>query len=276
MRIVIFIFLLMTPKFSFSQSVDIDIEESGRIPNHSLAKYAARINRWDVPGDYENTRNPLYECTDRYHCTLEVRLRYEGQLVYFGARVAEGASWLSSSKTYGELARNFQSHGYIGLVTTVITNTAGSKKEGARICVSFLTQNYDWRRDIPGTFETCHFPAIEPTVCQIPEASINLVHGGLTADLVNGHTASSTFHVRCTFPFRVRLVSADEQGQIILNAADGFRSDIAVNGVSIAGKGVLIDATPGGTAVNITSTLRNYAGKMGNFNGAMVLIVAAE
>jgi hypothetical protein len=83
--------------------------------------------------------------------------------------------------------------------------------------------------------------------------------------------------VSCDFPLTVRLILSNAEGYIPLDLSTTFRSNISINDENVGGKGVLVRAVQGiGTLVNITSTLSHYSNKMGDFNGAAVLVVAVE
>ncbi|HID9898597.1 hypothetical protein ACI2JW_21490 [Serratia ureilytica] len=270
MKSVIAFLLLLTPCLVLSKSVDFKIEEYGRVDANIWNQYKATLTRWDVTD--ESTPNPMYGCSP-LSCKIYIHLSTENAIMSGGwlALTTDQSQWVSTSKTYAELARRLG-------VNRVAIGKLFNVPKGTRYCAALGHTNPRGGGLIymPGSGFDCMFPAIEPTVCNIPEPIINLMHGTVTSNKVNGHTASAVFHVRCNFPFRVRLRSADEQGSVLFNAADGFRSDLSVNGVSLAGKGLLIDATPAGTSVNITSTLKNYSGRMGDFNGVAVIVISAE
>ncbi|OKP49463.1 hypothetical protein A8A12_15165 [Serratia marcescens] len=120
---------------------------------------------------------------------------------------------------------------------------------------------------------TCIPPVIHPTACDIREAQLELNHGLLRAEVVNGHSATTTLTAVCNFDFTVRVMSADRNSQVYFTAGRPFRSDLTLDGVPL-GQGVVIKATPYGTRLTLRSVLSGYDGGIGRFDGAKTIILS--
>ena len=114
---------------------------------------------------------------------------------------------------------------------------------------------------------------VTPNVCDLREQRVELDHGKLRPEVVNGSTASAQLTVACSFALNVRIMSSDRSGVIYFNERKQFRSDLKINGVDL-GSGLVVQATSAGAALTLTSTLSGYDGSVGEFQGNKVIIVS--
>ncbi|HGM5966639.1 hypothetical protein I5N37_05005 [Serratia marcescens] len=271
--LILIMLLFLYVNIGYANDVVFKVEFRGAVDKYYGA-YAVIIERWN--SSLEDTPNPLYKC-DGVGARCELLIFYKQENVpEFGYNYISLAEVdVYNKKTVADLSREVNRVGAVGKEHILIYPLSWN----VRLCL-FLGGSYIGGKrayPIPGTTVQCTYPLLPPTVCNVAEASINLNHGTVMAQQVNGHTASSSFHVACTSPMRVRLQTADEQGSIFLNPEKTLRSDIFVNGVSIANNGVVIDAaTGGGTEVSIKSVLSGAGFIQGKFSGNKVLILAIE
>ncbi|EMX8468623.1 hypothetical protein AAH178_004562 [Serratia marcescens] len=237
--------------------------------NHNYKQMGHRLLRWD---SISTRINPLYGCNNT-RCSL-------GILYSNGYNMREFYSfgyqeWATKPRTIEELARAANANGLIG--RTLETGWSPFPEKGEQSCVSLAYQAYGGPMEMYGTEVQCGYGVISPNVCRIMEPVIELFHGTITTGQVNGRRVSSYLHVSCEFPLTIRLTMKNAKGYIPLDYTGVFRSEISINGTSIADRGVLVTAVPGaGSRVSIDSTLRGYNGQIGDFVGASVLVVAVE
>ncbi|WP_274864578.1 hypothetical protein [Serratia marcescens] len=264
-------FLLLTLWLSQSAyagwSADIEFFPSATNSGNNENHYTAKLTYWDTN---DTTPNPLYGCSS----LCEVSFFYNDALTNGGQMGKLYFKEIETSKTIGELATHFARYGYLN---REFSSPFGVGNSGA--CLFF---GY-WGRvpgagggymptPFPGGMQ-CVPPVITPTVCDIGEQQLELKHGALRGEDINGNTVSTTMHVKCNFAFKVRVMSSDRSGSIYFNGPQGFRSDLKVDGVNL-GKGKVINATPKGATLLLSSTLVGYDGSLGTFNGSKVIIVS--
>lgn len=233
--------------------------------NVNYGYYYAKLTRWDTQ---DNTPNPLYGCIMGNYC----RLLFLQDSLFFD----EGIFFpeIITSKTVGELAQHFIDKGYLNKEFRSRQLSASSKH-----CITF---GYLYEINggqalgpapFPGGTQQCYVPEVTPGICDIYAPKLELEHGKITAELVNGHTTQMELTVACTFDYKVQIMSSDRSGSIFFNANKQFRSDLKVNGADL-GRGVAVNATPAGTRVTLTSTLNGYDGSIGGFRGSKSIIVS--
>ncbi|WP_338910646.1 hypothetical protein WDB99_02555 [Serratia marcescens] len=189
--------------------------------------------------------------------------------------------WLSNSKTLGEVALKAQQKGIVGPNATRYTVSSISNYG---LCTYLQYSNYAViQGSIPGgtldsnRYPACDAPVVLPTQCNIREPQVEIRHGLVAPDKVNGSQASAQITVWCNETFPVRIVAAEANATdfIRLSKASNFRSIVTINGSPFS-KGALIDAGPAGTKVNLTSTLASYSGEVGNFQGSATIVVSIQ
>jgi len=227
--------------------------------------FYAKITGWDTQDDRPN---PLCGCqrSDDY-CSLY--FGYNGSAFDIGIYFPE----IRTSKTLGELGKYFISRGFLN-------REYASRRypPQAPVCFSF---GYKHTTDISGSVgywrlpggEQCVPAVVTPNVCDLREQRVELDHGKLRPEVVNGSTASAQLTVACSFALNVRIMSSDRSGVIYFNERKQFRSDLKINGVDL-GSGLVVQATSAGAALTLTSTLSGYDGSVGEFQGNKVIIVS--
>ncbi|MBI6151092.1 MrpH family fimbial adhesin [Serratia surfactantfaciens] len=232
-------------------------------------QYFAKVIYWDTS---DTTPNPLYRCT--YLCYLAVFARDN--------RTSGAEMWpqidfqeIVTSKTLGELAQNFAKRGYLNreLVSAPYFGDGDA-------CVylgywRLLQGNAAYAPTmLPGGM-ACTPPVIDPTACDITEQQLELRHGALSSEEVNGHTVSTSLHVKCNINFPIRIMSPDRSGNVYLNAEKKFRSVLKIDGVDL-GEGKTLEGTPAGAELTLSSTLMGYEGGSGVFQGSKTIIVSLQ
>lgn len=228
--------------------------------------YYAKLTRWDTQ---DNTPNPMYGCRmSDAGCSIHFTYNNSAfdNLIYFPE--------IRTSKTVGELAQHFIDKGYLNKEYRSRQLSPDSKH-----CISFAYRyeinggQTSGNAPFPGGTQQCYVPEVTPGICDIYAPKLELEHGKITAELVNGHTTQMELTVACTFDYKVQIMSSDRSGSIFFNANKQFRSDLKVNGADL-GRGVAVNATPAGTRVTLTSTLNGYDGSIGGFRGSKSIIVS--
>jgi hypothetical protein len=228
-------------------------------------QYFAKVTYWDT-GD--TTPNPLYGCT--YLCYITIYISTDK---YNGAEMSKMTfKEITTSKTLGELAQNFAKAGYLNREVSSLQGF-GNKE----VCIFFgHPARYPGGSYGPGIFPggmNCIPPVIDPNYCDIAEKQIELNHGMLLADQVNGNTVSTSLRVKCSYTLPVRIMSSDRVGSIYFNSGNRFRSELKIDGESL-GEGKVLDATPQGSELTLSSTLMGYDGSIGVFQGSKTIIVS--
>ena len=112
-----------------------------------------------------------------------------------------------------------------------------------------------------------------PLTCSISD-SIDLRHGNLSVEAVDGNRASTLAYVSCSRSATVTVVIApNTQGRVQLSGVSGLHSELSVNGIG-GGKAVSISAGPASQPLNIQSVLRtDGAITAGAFRGSSYAIL---
>ncbi|HID9396036.1 TPA: PapG chaperone-binding domain-containing protein [Serratia marcescens] len=233
--------------------------------NSSYGNFQAKITSWDAQ---DSMPNPLYGCKlsdDR--CSLY--FAYNNVGFDYGIYFPE----IRTSKTMGELGSYFISRGFLNKLYS-----SRQLSPVSPVCFSFGYMFTDpvsgvggYAR-LPGGIQ-CIAPEVVPNVCDFREKMLELDHGKLRAEVINGNTATAQLTVACTYDFNVRIMSSDRSGTIYFNDKKQFRSDLKVNGVDL-GTGLLLKAKPAGTSLTVTSTLNGYDGSVGEFQGSKSIIIS--
>lgn len=228
-------------------------------------QYFAKVTYWDT-GDV--TPNPMYGCS--YLCSVTFWVVAAGTT---GSPMNEVSfPGLTTSKTMGELAQSFANSGFF--------NREFYSRQGfpdKNVCVFF---GY-WGRYPGGAYGPARFPGgmqcvppvIDPTYCDLAEKETELRHGVLRDEEVNGQTVSTSLHVTCSSKYPVRIMSADRVGSVYFNGGKQFRSELKIDGKDL-GEGKVVEATPQGVSLTLSSTLMGYDGSIGVFQGSKTIIVS--
>ncbi|AGE16140.1 MULTISPECIES: hypothetical protein [unclassified Serratia (in: enterobacteria)] len=234
------------------------------------------INQWDTN---DLRPNPMYGCNS---CALHLRYRLPWWGSGHDAQVfADTGGWLSNSKTLGEVALGAQQQGLVGPNATryLVRSVSGwglcaylAYSDHAVIKGTILGGAIDANR-----YPACEAPVVHPTQCNIREPQVDIRHGLVAPDKVNGSQASAQITVWCNETLPVRIVAAEANATdfISLSKASNFRSIVTINGSPFS-KGAFIDAGSAGTKVNLTSTLANYSGEVGDFQGSATIVVSIQ
>ncbi|UTO01795.1 MrpH family fimbial adhesin [Serratia nematodiphila] len=230
-------------------------------------QYFAKVTYWDI-GDV--TPNPLYGCS--YLCSVTFWVVAAGTT---GSPMNEVSfPGLTTSKTMGELAQSFANSGFF--------NREFYSRKGfpdKNVCVFFGywgkisggNGSYGPAR-FPGGMQ-CVPPVVDPSYCDLAEKEIELRHGVLRDEEVNGQTVSTSLHVTCSSKYPVRNMSADRDGSVYFNGGKQFRSELKIDGKDL-GEGKVVEATPQGVTLTLSSTLMGYDGSIGVFQGSKAIIVS--
>ncbi len=174
------------------------------------------------------------------------------------------------AQTMGELAKIFADAGYLNRVFK--SQNVLFQPESYCFLLAYRkvhTSGSGFVR-LPGGSSVCQPSELIPTFCDFTETSLELNHGRLTPDQVNGHTASAQISASCTTPYWVRIRSADKKS--VLEMGEGLKSDLKVNGVDLA-EGMSVRLTPTAQTFTITSTLNGYSQGEGEFQGSTIIIL---
>ncbi|EMH4079074.1 PapG chaperone-binding domain-containing protein [Serratia ureilytica] len=97
--------------------------------------------------------------------------------------------------------------------------------------------------------------------------SLNIV---ISANGVNGHTASAQIHASCNQDYSVVIWTFDKKGTVPLG--NGLNSTLKINGVDLGnGYSEMLGAME--KTLTLTSTLSGYKAGVGTFQGSTVVIV---
>lgn len=245
-------------------SVAWEMKTEYRPVNATYGYFVAKIVAWDTE---DKTPNPLYGCVGgRNYCYLAFTL--DNSIFLKDVLIPND----TTSKTLGELGKNFIQSGLLNQEY----RSRDYYYPNQPSCIS-LGYNHQsggswsvlW---FPGG-EQCRVPEIVPNVCELREPLVELDHGMLRAEVINGNTAEATLTVACTFNFKVRVMSSDRSGTVYFNDKKQFRSELKLDGVN-AGSGVLVTASPEGKTLTLTSTLAGYDGSVGEFQGSKSIIIS--
>ncbi|MBT8769305.1 MrpH family fimbial adhesin [Metapseudomonas boanensis] len=115
----------------------------------------------------------------------------------------------------------------------------------------------------------------EPELSCSLYGSIDLRHGNVTPESVNGHTASTTVYVTCSKSATVKLaVTPGTQGSLKLTGVSGLTSSLYADGVG-GGRSLSISAGTSYTAVTIKSVLKaDGAVSVGSFKGSTYAVLS--
>ena len=233
-------------------------------PKPQYERFRVKIKSWDFS---DQSWNPLYNCASGGWADHSCRIfmYYSGPQGghMFGDVIIHE---FSKAKTLGEVGQLLERKGYMNY--EFLSHWTGSDPgQGCFYLAHVLGPGH---RPLAGGPSTCTMPEIVPAYCNIDELSVNLDHGQLTANNVNGHMVSRQIHVRCNQPYKASIRSTDQSGTLFLG--NGLKSELKANGVDI-GQGYTdtFGATP--SAVTLTSTLSGYVRGEGQFQGSKVIML---
>ncbi|WP_438811713.1 MrpH family fimbial adhesin [Serratia marcescens] len=110
-----------------------------------------------------------------------------------------------------------------------------------------------------------------PTYCSIVEFYIELDHGSVSSNAINGQTVSSTFRATCNQNFELSIIAKDEKGEVPLGG--GLISHLTINGDDLGLEHTEVVGPEGKTFV-ISSTLSGSVSGTGEFQGSKVIILS--
>ncbi|HFZ1794095.1 TPA: hypothetical protein ACIJX4_003360 [Serratia marcescens] len=243
---------------SFPAAADWELDVKYEPRYHDVT---VEIKRWD---EYDERPNPLYDClysNMQHDCRMTIRYSgFGGEYSFDEVSFKE----MSTVRTLGDLARVSREK---GVVFTKYIPMA----EGYRYCFDFI---YIWRglrKLMPGGVNACTKAEIVPTYCSISEPYIELNHGAISANAINGHTVSRSFNVSCNTSYKVLVIAQDLKS--VLSLGGGLQSQLKVNDTDL-GEGYVTSVGPGGKSLTLTSTLSGYTSGTGNFHGSKVIMLS--
>ncbi|HGM5475717.1 TPA: hypothetical protein ACKP1C_002984 [Serratia marcescens] len=257
MKKILFLWLLLhVPQAAASWVIDAQYSPSQK-------RFIVKVIRWD---EYDPARNPLKNC--RFTSTCKLAFTYSDRSHYidpFGYMDMPEASDLN---TMGELAQLFARKGYLN---REVKSQFGLYEEP---CLGLAYPVYSAGSipyvPLPGGEFECFAPQIDPTYCSIADAYIELNHGTINTNSVNGRVAAKQFRVACNNAFSLAIIAVDKNGSVSLGG--GIISHLKINGVDI-GSGYLDRIGPEGKTLTLTSTLSGYRGGTGDFQGYKVIML---
>lgn len=257
MKKILFLWLLLhVPQATASWEVDAQYSPSQN-------RFIVKVIRWD---EYDPAPNPLKDCRGLDNCKLAFTYSNRSHAIStFGEMDMSEAAGL---ETMGELAQVFARKGFI--------NKEAKSQFGlyAEPCLGlayplFSTGGKSFVPLPGGEFE-CFAPQIDPTYCRIADSYIELNHGTIDTNSVNGDVAAKQFRVDCNNKFSLAIIAVDKNGSVSLG--DSIISHLKVNGVDI-GSGYFDRIGPEGKTLTLTSTLSGYSGGTGDFQGYKVIML---
>ncbi|MDW7736488.1 hypothetical protein R9X37_14075 [Serratia marcescens] len=231
-------------------------------------QYLVKVIRWDVD---DSSRNPLLSCYspmtgDDSRCRIFIYYNSPLNVGYFDESFYLGreASYL---RTMGELADLFARKGYLNRAVNSRYVSALEKH-----CYALAYQLLSGPIvPMDGGALDCTMAEIIPTYCSIEEPYIELDHGSIASDGVNGHTVSSSFRAACNKDFKLLIVAQGGKGDLQLGG--GITSHLKVNGDDL-GIGHEAVVGPAGKTFTLSSTLSGSPSGVGEFQGSKVIILS--
>ncbi|HEJ9150377.1 hypothetical protein I5R58_09750 [Serratia marcescens] len=245
--------------------MDVKVAPSSSMPN--VRDYTVKMVYWDTN---DTTPNPLYRCSWR-DCSL-----------YFGIKTGWDGNFrpispvtfpeITTSKTLGELAGHFTRRGYMNREYSRSEAGANDTRETCFILMYFFDSEANTGYLPIRGGSACVIPEVLPTVCDFGERQLELNHGMVRAEDINGHTVSTPLHMKCSSELGVRVMAADSSDYIYFNGQQGFRSELKVDNMNL-GQGKYLQVTPAGVTLNLSSTLAGYDGSIGVLQGSKAIII---
>ncbi|HID9396047.1 TPA: PapG chaperone-binding domain-containing protein [Serratia marcescens] len=240
-------------------------------PYYNSGYFKVKIISWDTT---DQARNPLRDCgTASGPATCELSIGFTGSIWGWGNRdVISRDADIAKVRTMGELGEYLSWKGLLNVEQQVAYSPGvGLYPPRSEWCF-FLGYMARWGYiKFPGGAMLCTKSIeITPNFCSISESSVELQHGEISADRVNGHTASRSLHVSCNTDYGFAIVAVD--GSSTVNLGGGLQSQLKIDGVDI-GSGYKGRAGPAGSTYTITSTLSGRPDKTGHFSGSKVIVL---
>ncbi|HGM4804235.1 TPA: hypothetical protein ACKP0Y_000034 [Serratia marcescens] len=232
-------------------------------------QYLVKVIRWDVD---DSSRNPVRFCYspmtgDDSKCRIFIYYNSPLNVGWFNESFYLGRE-ASDLRTMGELADLFARKGYLNREVNSRTSSALEKN-----CFALAYQQQFVETIVPmdGGALDCTMAEIIPTYCSIEEPYIELDHGSIASDGVNGHTVSSSFRAACNKDFKLLIVAQGGKGDLQLGG--GITSHLKVNGDDL-GIGHTAVVGPVGKTFTLSSTLSGSPSGVGEFQGSKVIILS--
>ncbi|MGP2965698.1 MULTISPECIES: MrpH family fimbial adhesin [Serratia] len=260
----LFIFCMLFISLQAKASWELDVKY---FPQDNQVK--VNVIRWDVN---DSSRNLLYNCWDPIaasdqRCRLFIAFDNEERGATLLGEPFNMGKEVSGLRTMGEVAAVFARKGYLNQ-----ERSGGAQLIGRRNCFA-LAWKYPtgFHGPLPNGAVDCALPEITPTYCSIREPYIELDHGSVTSERVNGHTVSHSFRVACNNNFKVLIVAQGGKGDLPLGG--GITSHLKVNGDDL-GAGHAEMVGPTGKSFTLSSTLSGFPSGAGEFQGSKVIILS--
>lgn len=257
---------LITPVYAGPERLEVT-----PVPDLSYLRFNVKVVGWDFNDSREN---PLYGC--KYHsrtqCTLQIGYRTgkSGNGEVFGSVFYP--KYITEAKTIGELGRALFSDGQ--WVNKEFTGPIlrDNKNEICFYVGYMINGGLSGGTPFDG-WDTnfCATPEISQSTCSLSKDVIELAHGPLTENNVNGNTVSAVTYVKCTFPLNVRIFSKSDTDHLSLG--NTISSKVTANGKSLK-DGVPLKANASGTPLVLVSQLSASNPKPGNYQTSFDMIVS--
>ncbi|MBL0877038.1 MrpH family fimbial adhesin [Serratia ureilytica] len=264
-KIVIYVFMLSTLLLinnQVSAAWEADVKFYPARQQHLI-----KIIRWD---EDDPAGNILYGCEyNGLQCMLGIFVIYRGTYYYIDSFPMPKK--VAGMPTMGELAKVFREQGYLG--KGVWSQTAYYPFKDYCYYLGYYVPGGPSTMTmtaVPGGVSDCPTTEIIPTYCSIEEPYIELNHGSLSGNSVNGNTVSKQIHVTCSNDFNLKIRSKDSQGYLSLGG--GLKSQLKVNGADL-GLGYSEVVGPSGKTFTLSSTLSGYTSGTGVFQGSSVIVL---
>ncbi|KYQ99566.1 exotoxin [Serratia plymuthica] len=220
----------------------------------------------------DNTPNPCYK---KPKCKIAITSNHNTS---FSDSDSDGSwtgnrhPWVSDSETIGILGENFKQ--FVGIPRSGKFSYANIF--GGNGCVGFFySMNTIWENfpsRLPGSI--CAIPPEETNACEIKTPQLMLDHGVLAPEQLNNHTVTGSLLLSCSQTTNIQLYISEGTGGVMLRNDGSLFSNLKLNGQP-ANKGIVLQAGPTGTTVQVSSVLRAVGNiEAGIFQGSAVALLA--
>lgn len=255
--------VLSTVKAAYAVAV---IEATDIFWDGANVKANAAVVYWDV-----NDRTPMTipSCVGNYYCNYGIGIVGKSDNgnstmgCYVGFLGRDVSSWGQIAAAYLSKCGN---HTY-----PVWGNGYNSESaNAAKVCIVY-------GRKSTGSYANagigCAGASPNPTICEIIDSYIELSHGTLNTDELDGHSVSHNIGITCNRNAMVKVYAYPNTAGDTIPLGSGILSSIKLNGVS-GRTGVNINVPGSTTYVNLSSTLTTSGDvNAGEYSGSGVVIL---
>ncbi|HEP1044393.1 TPA: hypothetical protein QIY62_002936 [Serratia marcescens] len=261
--------------FSFRASAVWELEMRFDPTVITGATSLAKVVRWDIndptPNPIKGCYNPISGNSER--CRILVIQRSSGAGGWgpsSGAEYFDMTTEASNLFTMGELGALFAKKGFLN--KEMKTSKMNYPYKGYCYSLGYISVgSVGSYLFLPSGKQECVRADIVPTICSIAEPYIELDHGGLNPNQVNGNSVSQSFTVTCNQDFYIRIIAQDSNSTLSLGG--GITSHLQVNGTDL-GTGYEAVVGPAGKAFTLTSSLSGTPNNFGDFQSSKIILLS--